>query len=104
MIEIIRHGNRTFTATCEICGCNFSYGLDDIVHSMIAHVKCPECGSFVEHRIAKGIDISWGRKGGHGGPNESFSWGEEMTQLHGVDGSDLFDPFKDPLGQKKVMV
>lgn len=103
MIEVLRHGNSTFTATCNICGCSFSYGLDDIEHSMVPHVKCPECGSSAEHRIAKGLDISWGRNG-HGGPNESFSGGEEMTQLYGADENNSLGPFTDPLGQKKIIV
>ena len=47
MIEIIKSGAKKFVATCGICGCKFSYGIEDTVHGSIIH--CPECGEPISH-------------------------------------------------------
>lgn len=46
MIEVIKHGQKKFKATCTNCGCEFTYELSDIVGS---RVECPDCGHYVVH-------------------------------------------------------
>ena len=47
MIKIIKDGQRDFIANCGICGCEFSYQIEDIKASSVA---CPCCGFYVSHR------------------------------------------------------
>ena len=41
MIEVIKHGKKKFTATCDNCGCEFTYELSDLDNSIL---YCPDCG------------------------------------------------------------
>lgn len=41
MIEVIKHGEKKFTATCAHCGCEFTYELSDLDNSIL---YCPDCG------------------------------------------------------------
>ena len=47
MIEVIKHGQKKFKATCTNCGCEFTYELSDIVGS---GVECPDCCHYVAHK------------------------------------------------------
>lgn len=45
MKTIIKHGNTKFNAYCSICGCEFTYELEDICKDISTnYVICPECG------------------------------------------------------------
>ena len=64
MIKIIKEGKKEFNAVCPICGCEFSYGLDDL-KSGIAYsiIKCPCCGDDIVHsnsgrEFAQGVYVS----------------------------------------------
>lgn len=50
MIKIIKPGNKTFTAMCSKCGCEFSYELEDLDFPHEEYVKCPECGDHCYHK------------------------------------------------------
>lgn len=51
MIKIIKEGKKEFTATCPICGCEFSYELGDLQQTLTYKiVKCPCCGKEVIHK------------------------------------------------------
>lgn len=41
MVKIIKDGKREFTGYCCRCGCEFTYGLSDIVVDL--YVVCPFC-------------------------------------------------------------
>ena len=46
MIKIIKDGQKEFIKTCNKCGCEFSYNLDDLYYDQ---VKCPCCENKVWH-------------------------------------------------------
>lgn len=56
MIKIIKKGTRQI-ATCEKCGCVFSYEEEDIKHlgSCKKYVICPQCNTDVVVSQTRGI-------------------------------------------------
>lgn len=50
MIKVIKHGKKEFTATCNTCGCKFTYELPDIIYGVVI---CPDCGNSVSHASQK---------------------------------------------------
>ena len=65
MIKIIKHGKKMFEATCNKCGCKFSYELEDIGLVIPGHVRCPECDTSVEHQDQSGKINLWRHNGGY---------------------------------------
>ena len=47
MIKIIEKGQKTFTRTCDRCGCKFQYDLSDL--SIVDHIICPCCNTTLVH-------------------------------------------------------
>lgn len=47
MIKIIKDGQKEFIGNCNICGCQFSYDIDDIP---LGSVPCPCCGHYYVHK------------------------------------------------------
>ena len=47
MIKIIEQGQKTFTRTCDRCGCKFQYDLSDL--SIVDHIICPCCNTTLVH-------------------------------------------------------
>ena len=47
MIKIIEQGQKTFTRTCDRCGCKFQYDLSDL--SIVDHIICPFCNTTLVH-------------------------------------------------------
>ena len=47
MIKIIEKGQKTFTRTCDRCGCKFQYDLSDL--SVVDHISCPFCNTTLIH-------------------------------------------------------
>ena len=47
MIKIIEQGQKTFTRTCDRCGCKFQYDLSDL--SGLDYINCPFCHTTLTH-------------------------------------------------------
>ena len=47
MIKIIEQGQKTFTRTCDRCGCKFQYDLSDL--SGLEYISCPCCHNSLVH-------------------------------------------------------
>ncbi len=47
MIKIIEQGQKTFTKTCDRCGCKFQYDLSDL--SGLDYINCPCCHTTLIH-------------------------------------------------------
>lgn len=47
MIKIIKDGQKEFVGSCDVCGCQFSYDISDIMHTSI---PCPCCGHYYVHK------------------------------------------------------
>ena len=47
MIKIIEQGQKTFTRTCDRCGCKFQYDLSDLSGS--DYISCPYCHTTIVH-------------------------------------------------------
>lgn len=47
MIKILEQGQKTFTRTCDRCGCKFQYDLSDL--SGLDHISCPCCYTTIVH-------------------------------------------------------
>ena len=47
MIRIIEQGQKTFTRTCDRCGCKFQYDLSDL--SGLDYISCPCCHTTLTH-------------------------------------------------------
>lgn len=47
MIKIIEQGQKTFTRTCDRCGCKFQYDLSDL--SGLDFISCPYCHTTITH-------------------------------------------------------
>lgn len=64
MIKIIKEGKKEFKVVCPTCGCEFSYGLDDLKRGITySTVKCPCCGDEIVHsdtgkEFAQGIFVT----------------------------------------------
>lgn len=65
MIKIVKAGQKEFYATCDMCGCEFTYELSDLKLSCSNNkVACPTCGKDYYHKPQNGggygIDyINW---------------------------------------------
>ena len=55
MIKIIEQGQKTFTRTCDRCGCKFQYDLSDL--SIVDHIICPCCNTTLTHIGPKAVKI-----------------------------------------------
>ena len=53
MIKIIEQGQKTFTRTCDRCGCKFQYDLSDL--SGLDYISCPCCHTTLTHRGPKTV-------------------------------------------------
>lgn len=73
MIKVIKHGKETFEAVCPICGCEFTYQIEDLCfHDH--YVECPDCKQQVPHEYeAKKKEFVWG-KGLLLTANDSLNW------------------------------
>lgn len=47
MIKILEEGQKTFTRTCNRCGCKFQYDLSDL--SGTDYISCPCCHTTLTH-------------------------------------------------------
>ncbi len=47
MIKIIEQGQKTFTKTCDRCGCKFQYDLNDLYG--LDYISCPCCYTTLKH-------------------------------------------------------
>lgn len=66
--RIISDGTDTYRATCDECGCVFTYERGDVHHNYMHsadHVSCPQCGHGCRHLGAQGSPArrTWGRGG-----------------------------------------
>ena len=55
MIKIIEQGQKTFTRTCDRCGCKFQYDLSDL--SGLDYINCPFCHTTLTHVGPKAIKM-----------------------------------------------
>lgn len=55
MIKIIEQGQKTFTRTCDRCGCKFQYDLSDL--SGLDYINCPFCHTTLTHIGPKAIKM-----------------------------------------------
>lgn len=64
MIKIIKEGKKEFNTVCPTCGCEFSYGFDDLKKGIAySIIKCPCCGDDIVHsnarrEFAQGVYVS----------------------------------------------
>lgn len=56
MIKIIEQGQKTFTRTCDRCGCKFQYDLSDL--SIVDHIICPCCHTTLTHIGPKTVKMN----------------------------------------------
>ena len=59
MIKIIEQGQKTFTRTCDRCGCKFQYDLSDL--SGLDYISCPCCHNTLAHIGPKTVKIDLGK-------------------------------------------
>ena len=59
MIKIIEQGQKTFTRTCDRCGCKFQYDLSDLSGS--DYISCPYCHTTIVHIGPKTTKIDLGK-------------------------------------------
>lgn len=59
MIKIIEKGQKTFTRTCDRCGCKFQYDLSDL--SGLDYIDCPYCHTTITHVGPKAVKIDLGK-------------------------------------------
>lgn len=59
MIKIIEQGQKTFTRTCDRCGCKFQYDLSDL--SGLDFISCPYCHTTITHVGPKATKIDLGK-------------------------------------------
>lgn len=59
MIKIIEQGQKTFTRTCNRCGCKFQYDLSDL--SGLEYISCPCCHNTLVHIGPKATKIDLGK-------------------------------------------
>lgn len=56
MIKILEKGQKTFTRTCDRCGCKFQYDLSDL--SGLDYINCPFCHTTLTHVGPKAIKMN----------------------------------------------
>ena len=59
MIKIIEQGQKTFTRTCDRCGCKFQYDLSDL--SGLDYISCPCCHTTLTHVGPKTTKMDLGK-------------------------------------------
>lgn len=59
MIKIIEKGQKTFTKTCDRCGCKFQYDLSDL--GGLDFISCPYCHTTITHVGPKAVKIDLGK-------------------------------------------
>lgn len=59
MIKIIEQGQKTFTRTCDRCGCKFQYDLSDL--GGLDFIPCPCCHTTLTHIGPKTTKIDLGK-------------------------------------------
>lgn len=59
MIKILEQGQKTFTRTCDRCGCKFQYDLSDL--SGLDYISCPFCHTTLTHVGPKAIKMDLGK-------------------------------------------
>lgn len=59
MIKILEQGQKTFTRTCDRCGCKFQYDLSDL--SGLDYINCPCCHTTLTHIGPKAVKIDLGK-------------------------------------------
>lgn len=59
MIKIIEQGQKTFTRTCDRCGCKFQYDLSDL--GGLDFISCPCCHTSLTHVGPKAVKIDLGK-------------------------------------------
>lgn len=59
MIKIIEKGQKTFTRTCDRCGCKFQYDLSDL--GGLDFINCPCCHTTLTHIGPKAVKIDLGK-------------------------------------------
>lgn len=59
MIKIIEQGQKTFTMTCDRCGCKFQYDLSDLCG--LDYISCPCCYTSLKHIGPKTTKINLDR-------------------------------------------
>lgn len=59
MIKIIEEGQKTFTRTCDRCGCKFQYDLSDL--GGLDFIPCPYCHTPLTHIGPKAVKIDLGK-------------------------------------------
>lgn len=53
-IKVIKKPAKSFAMECDKCGCEFTYGLDDLLMSFSSwFVACPICGERCMHILRK---------------------------------------------------
>ena len=59
MIEIIEKGPEKFFVTCQKCGVEFSYELEDLQNGLLLpYVRCPICGERCFHIIDSNVNTN----------------------------------------------
>lgn len=59
MIKIIEQGQKTFTRTCDRCGCKFKYDLSDL--DGLDYISCPYCHTTITHVGPTAIKMDLGK-------------------------------------------
>ncbi len=59
MIKMLEKGQKTFTRTCDRCGCKFQYDLSDL--GGLDYIDCPYCHTTITHVGPKAIKINLGK-------------------------------------------
>ena len=62
MKEILKHGANKFIGTCNICGCQFSYSLQDLTVGGGNCLYCPECDHIVVHSLNNRVEENTGAR------------------------------------------
>ena len=62
MIKVIKHGYARYQTQCNICECEFEYGLEDIQRGKkeCVYVACPDCGEHCLHIST--LNCLWGSR------------------------------------------
>lgn len=83
MIKIIKEGKKEFKAICPICGCEFSYELEDLQQTPTYKiVKCPCCGRGVTHKeCINQVVIPRNNTGNDVPSDQAKIWGDMLYQM-----------------------
>lgn len=72
MIKVIEQGQKTFTRTCDRCGCKFQYDLSDLCG--LDFIPCPCCHTSLTHVGPKAIKIDLNKT--NRTDSDSIDWDE----------------------------